>query len=133
MDSLSHTERKILAVLEEAGEDDVHPLINTVNRPKGHPHEVTRVVDALFTLQHKSLVEFEKLYYQGSWKSVHLSPPEAAIELQELAKTLRWSPERQLWIADASMAVLRVLLTPTGMAVAERLLREHGWDLVQPD
>jgi len=131
--ALNRIEQKILAVLEEAGEDYVVALINTLYRPTGDVREVASVTDALLTLNQKSLVEFEKEYCQEGWRTLPVNRTAVRRELEELRQKVTWSPVRHCWEAHGRTVWLRVVLTQLGMLVSERLLREYGWDLTQPE
>jgi hypothetical protein len=56
MSNLTSLERRILALLEEAGEHSLGGLINSVSIPKGRPEELKAVAKALRTLLKNDLV-----------------------------------------------------------------------------
>jgi len=123
---LNDRERLILSTLEEAGEENVVALMNTVERCTGHAEEINRVFCSLFTLAADGLLEFAAQRDARTLKWIPL-PAIEGLEYAEQAKTsFHWSEERQLWTWASSDDRLNVILTESGQTMAVRVLEHDG-------
>lgn len=129
---LTDTERRILAVLEEAGEDDFCALINTMMRCVGDEHETRDMIGALISLERRGLVEFATSRDEQTLEWLPLTRKEAMGKLSELPLHLTWSVDNLYWQWISMDKRLDVLVTPAGHSMAEEILRRYGWDMTGP-
>jgi hypothetical protein len=122
-------ENKILATLEEAGEEGIAALLNTVNSAGAHgsEDEIEAFRAALTRLVSNGLLAMARVRDSESKRWIPLPSSEALSLLQGLESVLRWSKIERLWMWTSSSPRAQVLLTTTGQAAARKLLQEHGW------
>ena len=127
MDSLTELQRRILAVLEEAGEDDVSALTNSVTKRRGSADEIDAMSMALVGLINCNLIDIARSKDNVSLHWIPL-PKEASLALlTDLKPFFQWSVQDQLWKwrQDASRA--EVVLTDAGLIAARKILSEDDW------
>ncbi|MHB8902750.1 MAG: hypothetical protein ACYC6Y_28655 [Thermoguttaceae bacterium] len=129
---LNDTERRILAVAEEAGEENVCALVNTVIRRVGNVDEISLLVDSLLSLKRRELVELADSRDEELSQWIPLHSAEATQRLHTLLESLIWSQDQALWLWTSPANRLTVLLTERGRSVAAELLRTFGWNLAEP-
>src|SRR5690242_19378369 len=97
MTNFSDLERKILATLEEAGEDDIAALANTVSERQGSPAEIKTYSEALKNLAGRYLLELAQVRASQSLRWIPLPKLQAAAILADLGVRLIWSAGERLW------------------------------------
>ena len=127
--NFSELERAIFIALEEAGEENLSALLNTV---KGHSGErVKGEIDsfrmASTNLVNSGFVEIARFRNQESKLWIPMPKRESLSLLQQLESLLRWSDSDQLWIWSSSSPRAEVLLTASGIDAAREVLSNHGW------
>lgn len=128
MSTLTRLERRILAVLEEAGEEQMPTLTNTVARPRGGPEEIDAMSRALLNLHANGYVELAVTRPgDESGGRAPLSGEDVITLLQGLPGCFRWSPEDQAWRWQDELSRAEVLLTNAGVAMSGSILAEDGW------
>ena len=121
-------ETTILAVLEEAGEENVSALLNTVQENGGSTDEVYAFAAALSSLFNVGYVEFASSRDNSSRRWLPISKEEIRVLLSQLELLLRWSTNDRLWIwADPLRPRVQVLLTSSGLAAAREVLSNKGY------
>jgi hypothetical protein len=117
----SDLEQKILMSLEEAGEDHLSALLNTVIDASGNPDEIASFRTALTSLIEEDLLRLARSRQAGPASLKPLSQPESVAVLAHLKAFLVWSPPENLWKwnEDASSR-MDVVLTDEGIAAARR-------------
>ncbi len=123
---LSRLERRILAVLEEAGEDTISALTNTVGVPVGTPFEIAKIQSALIHLVRAGLAELGfSRNPAGGWVSAPLN--EGIGFLESLLNRLEWDTASKLWRQAKGDCGGHVLLMHAGFHAAFQVLSEDGW------
>lgn len=130
MNSLTKLEHLILAVLEEAGEENIAALTNTVLKPRrGSPVELDAMIDALTHLLEAGFIETGKSRDKDSGQWVPVNKQESLAAVAGLRSDLRWSSENQLWEWQPDAPRLEILLTDQALNTTQKILREEGWPL----
>ena len=96
MSRLSELEMRILSELEEAGEENVAAMINTVMQPVGDAAELTEMQRALENLVRADLVRMS-MDRDSTGRLRDLSAHESLNVIADLTSGLRFSSERVYW------------------------------------
>jgi hypothetical protein len=129
---MTDIDRRILALLNEAGEENVAALVNSVCRCAGAAVELQIVQEALKSLLSKSAIQLATSRDARTleWR---IAPTKSAFEaLSAMNSRLAWSSTRRLWEWVAAEPLSVVLLTPHGTQLSTRVLRDGGWRLNDP-
>ena len=124
---LSVLQRRILSVLEEAGEDDLAALTNTVCSRTGSADEISDVAQALLGLMGDHLIAIARFRDSKSLEWIPLPNGEPQSILSELEMFLQWMGDESLWKWDAERSRLEVILTKLGKSCALKVISEDGW------
>lgn len=120
-------QRRILAVLEEAGEEEVTTLTNTVTKPQGRLEEIGTMTDALIGLANASLITVAVSRDRTSGHWIPLPSEDVIPLLKELAVSVEWSRIDRIWKWKSHLPRVVVLLTDLGVTAAHQVLSEDGW------
>lgn len=126
MDGLTELQFRILAELEEAGEDDLSALTNTVTVTSGAIEELGEMSSALIGLLESDLLRLSRSRDTHSLRRVPLSTSESLAQLTSLESFFRWSVPDKLWRWRENVSRVELLLTTSGMTAARQLLSERG-------
>ena len=127
MYNLSHLQKKILAILQEAGSDNVTAVMAHLGEHVGNHGEIEYIRLAIVGLVRNELVQIAREHRTGACDVV--SDEEQAIDLLKTLEGLvewcavscRWNPKRDSdWIPI-------IILTTKGRLLAQRILTEDGW------
>ncbi|MGD9724689.1 MAG: hypothetical protein AB7O59_20675 [Pirellulales bacterium] len=124
---LTRLERRILALLEEAGEENVVSLTNSVANPQGACHEIDNFVGALITLLNAGLIELASKRDESTLRWVGLPKVESQSRLNELQNSLQWNTEKGIWNWAGAGERPEAILTSSGRKTARQVLSEDGW------
>jgi hypothetical protein len=114
-------EHKILLSLEEAGEDHLSALLNTVVQGSGNPTEIEFFRLALTDLIEEDLLRLAKSRQIGQLKLKPISLDESVSVLAHLKSLLVWSSSEGLWKWDEEASSrMDVVLTDAGIAAARQ-------------
>jgi len=129
MDEFSKHERLILAVLEEAGEEHLSALVNTLEkRLLGNPpNRMQAVSTALTHLITRGLVRVARFRDKIHRRLVPLSLPDSISIVANLGSFLEWSHTDHIWRWKGGEPIADVVLTDSGMAAAREILSADGW------
>lgn len=128
MRTLTRLERRILAVLEEAGEDYLVTLINTVATPRGLAGELEAMGRALLTLVQAGYVEMARPGQDVfRCRRIPVSSDDACALSRDLKPFMAWSCDGQRWMWRDGLPHAELLLTDAGAAMSEQILTEDGW------
>jgi hypothetical protein len=128
MNDLTRLEHLILATLEEAGEENVAALTNTVLKLRhGSPDEIGTMITALTRLLEAGLVEAARFRDKASRYWMPLTREESLAIIAALGLNVRWSAAEQLWKWCEDTPRAEILLTDLGLTTARQILRESGW------
>ena len=122
-------ENKILAILEEAGEEGIAALLNTVNSAGAHgfEDEIEAFGRALTRLINSGLLAIASVRDSDSRHWIPLPNSEAVSLVRGLESALHWSEIDKLWIWSSSSPRAEVILTATGKVAARKVLSQGGW------
>lgn len=120
---MTHSERlqhRIFGVLEEAGEDQIVTLINTVITPPRTSSELQALGSVLIDLTTDGMIEI------AIGRNVMARENSVAL-LKELNSLVEWYPAAQAWRCREEEPCVEVFLTAVGTAMADRMLSQYGW------
>ena len=117
---------RILAELEEAGEEELVALLNTaVDKTRGHPEEVALFREAMEQLIDKGLVLMAPQNEPGK-RLVEVDAKQSLTMLSEVLGSLIFGADDLHWTADPFVYTYAVL-TDAGRLAAKKLLGERGY------
>ena len=114
---LTKLQRRILALLEEAGEEEFGTLTNTVARATGTPREIHVMCSALASLLGDGLIEIAQGRDEASLQWISLPRGEALANLQDLNAHVEWIARGGYWKARPEFTATEVLLTDLGLTI----------------
>lgn len=125
MIDLKEMSARILAELEEAGQEHVPAMLNTVAAVTGSAEEKTQYANALAMLVRDDLV---RLAYDCDCQGrlVPLPKEESIVAVSRLADSLLFGASDRLWTWDGSRRP-DILITSTGRKQARELIEERGY------
>jgi hypothetical protein len=97
MNNLTDTEAQIIAILEEAGEEGLGTLINTVTTGSGSSDEIEAIAFALKVLLDRDLIQVAESRDKGSLQWHPLSKEESLVMLKNLMPFFQWSGTDKVW------------------------------------
>src|SRR4051812_13199438 len=119
--------QKILLALEEAGEDHLSALLNTVIHGFGDPEEIAAFRTALQALVEEDLLRLARPRRPGQARLVPLSQPESVAVLAHLKSLLAWSSSEKLWKwNEEASSRMEVVLTDEGVQDARTAAAGEG-------
>ena len=127
MVQLTILQRRILAVLEEAGEEHLSSLINSVAVLHGLPVEIDAMRIALSSLIVEGFIAISQFRDKVSRHCVAMHNNEAISLLQRLEIFLAWSADDGLWTWRKDCPGAEVVLTDAGTTMSRQVLSEDGW------
>ncbi len=124
--SLSELAQRILAVLEEAGEENVSSTLNTVLAVHGGAQEIVNFREAIVLLLSDGLADL--VVRSGSSGDFHvLSRQESIVELSAFEQTMDFDTSEGIWVWDKRKPRAYVRLTDKGQQESERILTDRGY------
>lgn len=126
MTELTQMERKVLAALEEAGEENVVALLNTV-RQSDPDAEIGEYQAALIRLLHRGFIELASVRDAASRQWVPFDIGTALSQLELVNTLLAWTTANRLWTWNSGSPRIEILLTNSGFTAAKNVLIEDGW------
>jgi hypothetical protein len=123
---ITKLQRRILATLEEAGEENFTSLTNTVATPHGAVEEIHAMRDALGGLMNAGFVRIAVSRDIASLRLVPLPSDDAASLLRNVTDFVAWSTGCGYW-EWKSDPIAEIVLTNPGRSMAEKVLSEDGW------
>lgn len=132
MISLNALERDLLALLEEAEQEDAASLLNTVRSCIGRGCEREEYRRAIARLIDADLIEIEKGRDPHSLQPTPFTREESLEIASERSGGLRWSNADRLWIFPSNSPRLEILLTSKGLVIAREILNRDGWPRQKP-
>jgi hypothetical protein len=127
MHRLTRLERRILALLEEAGEENISALTNSISRPLGSSNEIFAMSSALATLTDLGYIRISVHRDDSSRRWVPLPVDQERKLVQELASNIQWSFVQNIWRWVSELPSAMAVLTDTGRVAANKILTEDGW------
>lgn len=126
--------RLILANLEEAGEDDLAALLNTITSGRGSIEELVTFIATLAELIETDLLFIATRREDVSRQWIRLSKSESLDLVARLETLMRWYSKDRLWNIPQNTFRPHVVLTDAGVLAARRVLDQDGWpDRTGPD
>lgn len=129
--ALSDPERRILAVLNEAGDEYVTTLANSVLSGNGGSCQVDKLIHALTNLHRRSLIEFADTRDVCTLTWIVLPTSVANGLVEKLTEYMVWSEKERIWNWSSTSPRLSVLLTNEGERLGTQILRTFGWSITQ--
>jgi hypothetical protein len=127
MPVLTHLQRRILSVLEEAGEECFTALTNTVAKPNGQTNEIQAMTNALCGLISKGLIVVSKDRDNSSLCWIPISDEESFTIFKQINGFGEWANSSRIWKLKSDLPNLIILLTSSGKELAIKILSEDGW------
>lgn len=124
---LSRLERVILSLLEEAGEEGVSTLVNTISQTHESPEGAGVICRALFKLVSCGLVCLANVRNPKTLQWVEMPKEEALMLLKGASSNMHWSSNEKLWKWREERHRIEALLTEAGMIEGRKVLSEDGY------
>ena len=124
---LTKLQRLILASLEEAGEDHLSALTNTVISGRGRQAEVIAMRDALEELQRAGFINFARSTDKTTLELIPMDTHSALALLQQLESYLAGLDSKNIWALVPEHSNIDILLTESGKEAARKVLSEDGF------
>ncbi len=126
MTKLDQMERKVLAVLEEAGEENVAALFNTI-RQSDTAANIGEYQTALIRLLQRAFIQLAAVREETSRRWIPIDFSTALSQLGQVNTLLAWSTANRLWTWHSTTPRIEILLTDSGFIAAKDVLLEDGW------
>lgn len=117
---------RVLSELEEAGEEELCTLLNTVIDASGSSDEIDIFKKAMADLVSSGLVEIELDNGRAGNKQV-LQLAASLERIADLSMSLKFYPEERIWNWCSDLPRLNLFVTETGWARAREILDERGY------
>lgn len=137
MSNLSELEMRILAELEEAGEENFTALLNTVTQPRDAPADVVEYQGAL-----KRLAELDYVRMSTNRDArgmlADLSVEESLKRIAEISTVIEFRVSKNLWTDKRrtgppfSEPLMHVVNTPAGRDLGGAILERRGYQWWRP-
>jgi DNA-binding PadR family transcriptional regulator len=118
-----------LAILEEAGEEHLTSLVNSISRLRDWTDDLDSIAGVLRRLVDNGIITLAESRDSRTMKWISLSHTDAASLLQSLGDLLEWAQAREHWTTRPKAPRLEVLITDSGMQLARHMLRIRGYPL----
>lgn len=115
---------RILSELEEAGEENICAMANTIFRPDGAAVEIEQMQDAIIGLVSADLVSMGKRVRNEGVQQ--LSKDDSLVSARMISQMMIFDADRQLWSCSQPMWP-EIIDTPSGKAQARQILSERGY------
>jgi hypothetical protein len=125
MSELSEVERRILSELQEAGEENIAAMINTIIDPTGNADELRSMQEALSSLVRAGLVRMA-LSTDPTKKLVPLSGDESLAMSAKIGALLRFRTSDRHWTWGRDLKP-HIVVTSAGRARADSVLEQYGY------
>ena len=122
--------RRILSELQEAGEENIAAMINTIIDPTGNADEVNSMEEALDSLVRAGLVRVA-LSTDPTKKLVPLSADESLAISAKIGTLLRFRTSDSHWTWSQDLKA-HMVVTATGRARADEVLEQYGYQWWRP-
>lgn len=123
-------ERRILSELQEAGEENIASMINTIIDPIGSANETGSLQTALESLVRAGLVLIA-LGGDPTKKLVPLSPDESLAFTAKIATFLQFRASDNHWTWSQNVKP-HIVVTPLGRTRADQLMQQRGYQWWRP-
>lgn len=125
MISLEEMERRILSELQEAGEENIAALLNTVIEPADDMGQAYQLQQALRRLVQAEFAQMA-LARDRIAGLKPLTSDESLALIENIPSTLEFQGNKRRW-AWASGSTPQVVVTDAGQAQADKILEEQGY------
>lgn len=124
---LTPLQRRIMALLEEAGEEEFCTLINTAAKPRGSYTEILDMQEAIAALMLSGLVSIAVDRDSVALDLIPLPYGEGKSVLSGVERLIQWSSDKDRWAWYSQGARIEVVVTDLGQIVARSILKEEGY------
>ena len=137
MSGLSELEMRVLSELEEAGEENVAAMLNTITRPVGDATELADLQRALENLLRGNFVRMS-MDRDSTGRLRDLSADESLDVIADLTSGLRFNSEKMYWTDTRHNGppygdqFPYVVNTPAGKAKGFAILEKRGYQWWRP-
>jgi hypothetical protein len=135
--TLSETAQRILAFLEEAGQEQVRLTMISIFITDKSPENLND-----FVVNMKSLVQYGYIrmasQYDASRRLIDLGVAESMDAVAAISTYMQFSADEKYWIDSRvtgppySIMLPQIVLTPEGYAKARELMNARGWEWWNP-
>lgn len=127
MGPLTTLERRLLSLLEEAGEEHLSALMNSVAKPSGEQRDISAMAAALVNLLKIGLIEVSQDRDSQSRRLLPLPLEDSMSILLSVPSILIWNQDMALWAFRDGVPMIDILTTTAGIEWSRRILAEDGW------
>jgi hypothetical protein len=120
---------QLLALLEEAGEDDLLTLVNTVVKGHFSTEKLQEITNSFSELYALGFIGFGQKFNAetGEWTLL----PDSVVRslLSRLPNLVQWSQEERYWKWPKREQIVFAVLTKIGALKAKEILAQEGWKI----
>lgn len=124
MIAIEEVERRILSELQEAGEENIAAMLNTIVEPAENARQVEQLQQALENLVRADLARMS--FRRDVTRLVPLSRDESLSVLGDLQSYLRYRPSDRHWTWSEDQRP-EIVATPDGLRKADEILQQYGY------
>jgi hypothetical protein len=128
---LTRIERRILALLEEAGEENIATLLHTVAFSSGNDRDVQILITAVSRLNNAGYVEIGTSSNDATEPQTAADARDSRMLLNTVAQAFKWNPALNSWEWISVSPVPQIFLTRSGLEVAQDILEVEGYPIEQ--
>jgi len=129
--SMTCDEKRVLACLQEAGEETIFTLINTLFSDKGDIREILRCTSALTSLAKSGFLYLSTERHHETFLPIVNILDETLGLIDEFSGTsYSWVDSDAIWIPSSRSTEYAVVLTNKGIKASDSILRKYGYDIL---
>lgn len=126
--SFTEIQRLVLTILEEAKNENIATLINTVSKNSGRQSEIQEMKPALTDLLEWGLISIVS-YSKDAQQWSPLNEADSVSFLLSIDTYLTWSDEKRAWVIQGEDNLLEIALTEVGVKEADQILKKEGYPI----
>lgn len=132
--SMTCDEKRVLACLQEAGEETIFTLINTLFSDKGDIREILRCTSALTSLAMSDFLYLSTERHHETFFPIVNSLNRTLSLIEEFtASSYSWVNSDSIWMPNSRSREYAVVLTQKGVKASDSILRKYGYDILSDE
>lgn len=123
---------RVLAILEEAGDEAITPLMNMMNRQMRAGLVPKEFFQSLLYLARNDMIRISSDCRADDGRLISMNIDDSIDAISKMHDQVEWSAMESMWIWTSTDYRPEVILTDKGMAASISILRQYGtpdyWD-----